>query len=300
MRRIVITGATGMIGAALAKCAVDKGIEVLCIVRSESKRIINLPKSDLVRTEFCEISEYDKFAFNGRYDLFFHLAWDKTFGASRDDVNVQVANIQHTLDAIRLAQRLGCRKFIGTGSQAEYGAATVPLGAETPANPTSGYGVAKYAAGKLGSLLCSQLSMDFNWVRILSVFGPLDGAQTLIMYTINELKAGRSPELTRCEQVWDYLYCDDSAKALLCIGENGVSGKTYTLGSGCPQRLSIFLELIRDIVAPDIELRFGEKAYYPHQPMYLSADITELAHDTGWKPEVSFEVGVRSILSAMK
>jgi len=43
-------------------------------------------------------------------------------------------------------------------------------------------------------------------------------------------------------------------------------------------------------------LQFSKKEYYPHQPMYLCADISELTNDTGWKPEVSFEEGVKRTL----
>jgi len=191
---------------------------------------------------------------------------------------------------------LGCKKFIGAGSQAEYGIVTEPLKPDTPVNPLSGYGIAKYAAGKLSGLLCTQLGLQFNWVRILSVYGPHDGAHTLIMYAINELRAGRSPEFTKCEQIWDYLYNDDSARAFLAIGEKGVDGKTYPLGSGNKKILSEYLEIIKNIIAPNITLQFGKKEYYPHQPMYLCADISELSNDTGWKPEVSFEEGIKLII----
>ena len=297
INKIVITGATGMIGAALARCAVKEGVEVLCIVRKDSGRLGNIPKSDWVKVEYCDINEYCSLNLSGSYDVFYHLAWEKTFGASRDDVDIQVNNIQYTLDAVRLAKRLGCKKFIGAGSQAEYGIVTKPLKPDTPVNPESGYGIAKYAAGKLSRLLCSQLDLQFNWARILSVFDPLDGANTLIMYTINEFQAGRSPELTKCEQVWDYLYCDDAARAFLAIGKNGVDGKNYPLGSGNKKKLSEYIEAIRDIIAPSATLQFGKKEYYPHQPMYLCADISELTGDTGWKPEVSFEEGIKQIIA---
>ncbi|MCL2219620.1 MAG: NAD(P)-dependent oxidoreductase [Chitinispirillia bacterium] len=298
MRKIVITGATGMIGAALAKCAASAGIEILCIVRKDSGRLGNLPKSGLIKVEYCGIDEYPNLNLVADYDVFFHLAWDKTSGALRDDVDIQLKNIQYTLDAVRLAKRLGCKKFVGAGSQAEYGVVTERLCPDTPVNPSSGYGIAKYTAGKLSRLLCSQIDMQFNWVRILSVFGPLDGAQTLIMYAINELLAGRSPELTRCEQMWDYLYCDDAAGALLALGDRGVDGKTYPLGSGSARRLSEYLESLKSVVKPDGALLFGKKDYYPHQPMYLCADISELTADTGWRPEVLFEDGIGRIITA--
>jgi nucleoside-diphosphate-sugar epimerase len=111
------------------------------------------------------------------------------------------------------------------------------------------------------------------------------------------LQKGHLPEYTKCEQRWDYLYCDDAAKALLAIGQNGVTGKTYPLGSGSKRKLSEYLELVKDIVAPDAVLQYGKKEYYPHQPMYLCADVSDLTNDTGWKPEVSFEEGIKKIIN---
>jgi len=282
-----------MIGSAIARCALEQDIDVLCIIRKDTNRLANLPKSEHIKIIYAGISEYARLNIQGDYDIFYHLAWEKTFGVSRDDVDIQMANVQYTLDAVHLAERLGCKKFVGAGSQAEYGIVTEPLKPETPVNPESGYGVAKYAAGKLSRLLCSQLNLQFNWVRIVSTYGPLDGAHTLIMYAINELLAGRSPEFTKCEQTWDYLYCDDAARAFLAVGENGVDGKTYPLGSGNKKRLSEYLGVIRDIIAPETALQFGKKEYYPHQPMYLCADISELTRDTGWRPEISFEWGIK-------
>ena len=297
MRKIVITGATSMIGVALTRCAIKEGIKILCIVRKDSKRLNNIPQSNLVNVEYCNIDEYNNLDLRDCYDVFYHLAWEKTSRVSRDDVDAQVNNIRYSLDAVRLSKRLGCKKFIGAGSQAEYGIVAESIKPETPVNPKSGYGIAKYTAGRLGCLLCSKIDIQFNWVRILSVYGQLDGAHSLIMYAIHELKSGRSPEFTKCEQIWDYLYCDDAARALLAIGENGIDGKFYPLGSGSKRKLSEYIEKIRDIIAPDIELKFGKKDYYPHQPMYLCADISELTNDTGWKPETSFEDGIKKIIN---
>ena len=297
MNRIVITGATSMIGSTIARCAINQNMDVLCIIREDTSRYNNLPKSEHVKIIYADISDYAKLDIKDSYDVFYHLAWDKTSSASRDDVDTQIDNVQYTMDAIRLAKRLSCKKFVGAGSQAEYGIVSEPLKSETPVSPESGYGIAKYAAGKLSRLLCAQLDLQINWVRILSVYGPHDGINSLIMYTIRELQTGHSPEFTKCEQIWDYLYCDDAAKALLAIGKNGVDGKTYPLGSGNKKKLSEYLEIIRDIIAPKIVLQLGKKEYYPHQPVYLCADISELINDTGWKPEVLFEEGIRKIIA---
>jgi nucleoside-diphosphate-sugar epimerase len=297
MKKIVITGATGMIGSAIARQSLMNGIEVLCIIRKDSNRFDNIPKSKGIKIILADLQDYSVLDNIGEnYDVFFHLAWDKTFGNERDNVDIQLKNIQYTLDAVRLAKRLGCSIFVGAGSQAEYGTVSEPLRPDTSINPQSGYGIAKYTACKLSGLLCSQLSMRHNWLRIISTFGPFDAPYTLIMHVINELLMGRSVELTKCEQIWDYLYSDDAARAFLAVAKNGIDGKIYPLGSGNPRKLSEYIKTIKNIINIDGILQFGKKEYYPYQPMYLCADIAELTRDTGWKPEVTFEDGIKTII----
>ena len=292
VKRIIVTGATGCVGSAIVRRALAKGMEVTCIVHQGSKRLSNLPQDESVSIVECNLSDYASLQLANTYDVFIHMAWEKTFGASRDDAEVQMRNIQYTLDAVQLAHRCRCSVFVGAGSQAEYGVQSVDLTPDLPVNPVSGYGIAKFAAGKLSAMLCKSLGMRQNWVRILSVYGPKDGENTLISYVIRELKSGRSPELTKCEQIWDYLYADDAADAILAIAEKGIDGKAYPLGSGKGRRLSEYIDDIRSLVNPSIDVKYGVKDYYPHQPMHLVADIREITKDTGWEPSCSFNNGL--------
>ena len=296
VHKIIVTGATGCVGSAIVRRALAQGKEVTCIVHEGSKRLANLPQDSRVKIVECNLSNYSSLQISGEYDAFIHMSWEKTFGASRDDAEVQMRNIQYTLDACHLARRCGCKVFVGAGSQAEYGVQTVDLTPDLHVNPESGYGIAKYAAGKLSAMLCKSLGIRQNWVRILSVYGPNDGENTLISYVIREMKAGRSPELTKCEQMWDYLYADDAADAILAIVENGMDGKVYPLGSGKGRKLSEYIDDIRNIVNPTISVNYGAKDYYPHQPMHLVADLQQLTADTGWKPQRNFVDGVREML----
>ena len=296
MKKIIVTGATGCVGSAVVRRALAWDIEVTCIVHQRSKRLSNLPHDNRVRIVECNLSDYKTLEIHEEHDAFIHLSWEKTFGASRDDAEVQTRNIQYTLDAVHLAHRCGCKVFVGAGSQAEYGVQSVDLTPELPVKPESGYGIAKYAAGKLSAMLCKSLGIRQNWVRILSVYGPNDGENTLISYVIRELKAGKSPELTKCEQIWDYLYADDAADAILAIAEKGIDGKAYPLGSGKGRKLFEYIEDIRKVVNPAVEVNYGIKDYYPHQPMYLVADIEDLEKDLGWKPSQKFCEGIKALV----
>ncbi|MBO4989874.1 MAG: NAD(P)-dependent oxidoreductase [Clostridia bacterium] len=288
--RIAVSGGTGMIASALLRYALLNGHEAIAIVRPSSSRMQNLPAG--VKILSCDLKDYASFAPQEKVDVFFHLAWAKTSVFGRDDVRTQEENIAYTLGAVELAHRMGAKCFVGAGSQAEYGRKEEKIGSFTPVNPESGYGIAKYAAGKLSFLACDKLGIRHCWTRILSVFGKGDAPTTLISYLAQCMKGGESPCLTPCEQIWDYLYVEDAARALFLIGEKGVHGKTYPVGSGKGAPLSEYVLTMRSLLAPDLPISFGGKAYYPHQPMYLVADLSELTKDTGFVPAYSFAEGI--------
>ena len=110
-------------------------------------------------------------------------------------------------------------------------------------------------------------------------------------------EAGERPSLTAGGQIWDYLYSDDVARALIAVAEKGRDGAIYCLGSGKPRRLRDYITAIRDAVDPDRPLTFGELPYYENQVMHLEADITNLTVDTGFTPQISFEEGIRKTLA---
>lgn len=297
---IILTGATSFIGVSLTTLALEQGHKVLAVIRKGSSNCVNLPYSPLLLIEEASLADYTNIRLMGSYDVCIHLAWDKTTLQGRDDVDAQCKNIQYTIDAVRMAYNAGCRVFLGVGSQAEYGTVNQPLNQHIAAFPTSGYGIAKLAAGQMSHLLCKQLGIRHNWARILSVYGKQDGSQTLLQYVIHMLLKGEKPLLTPCEQIWDYLYLDDCAKALLAIAESGIDGRIYALGSGVSRILRNYIVSIRDTIDPLLPLGFGEIDYYPHQPMFLQADITDLIHDTGYKPDTSFEEGIGKTIAAVR
>jgi len=298
VKRVLITGPTGSIGIALIKELIRQKIEVIAVCRNGSARIRNIPQHELVtivECDLCQLLSLD-IAAVGRIDILYHFGWDGTFGNSRNNMQGQLQNIQYSLDAVELAEKLGCSTFIGAGSQAEYGRTENMLNAFTPTFPENGYGIAKLCAGQMTRILCQQKGIRHIWTRILSVYGPYDGEKTMIMSLIGTLLKSKKPSLTKGEQQWDYLYSKDAAKAMYLLGERGVSGKIYCLGSGRIQPLHTYIEKIRDRIAPSAELGIGEIPYAPQQVMYLCADIRELTGDTGFMPRYTFEEGIQETI----
>lgn len=302
MKRVVITGPTGAIGVALINELIHRNIEIYAVCRPESKRIINIPQDSHVKIVNCDLNQLEKLSekIKENCDVFYHFGWDGTFGDSRNNIHGQLKNIQYTLDAVGTANKLGCRKFIGAGSQAEYGRVEGRIKPSTPTFPENGYGIAKLCAGQMSRILCEQKQMEHIWTRILSIYGPFDGKNTMIMSVIGKLLNGEKPELTRGEQQWDYLYAKDAGYAMYLLGEKGISGKTYCIGSGKTLPLAQYVRQLRDHISTELPLGFGEIEYAPKQVMNLCADISELTADTGFKPRYSFEEGIKETIDWYK
>ncbi|MET3939661.1 UDP-glucose 4-epimerase [Paenibacillus sp. PvP094] len=298
--KVVITGPTGSIGIALVQLFLENNVEVLAICRKGSTGIKYFPKSHLIKIVELNLDEYATANIQGQYDVFYHFAWNDSVGPGRNNVDTQNSNISYTLDAVRLAKDLGCHMFIGAGSQAEYGRSTYPLTSKTATFPENSYGIAKLSAGQLSRILCEQLEIKHVWARVLSVYGPYDDSQTMVIDSIRKMLLKESIDFTKGEQIWNFLYSKDAAKIFYELSLKGLDGKVYCIGSKDTRPLKSFIEQMRDEVSPLQPLKFGGIPYAPNQVMHLSADIAELEQDIGCIGLTTFSNGIRETVDYVR
>ncbi len=302
MEKAILTGATGAIGMALIQELIRNNVEMLVLCRKDSCRKNSIPVHPLITMKYCSLEQLETLENDTgkKYDTFYHFAWDGTMGNSRNDMHLQNRNVKYTLDAVCAAERFGCRTFIGAGSQAEYGRVEGILQAHTPVFPENGYGMAKLCAGQMSRILCEQKGMRHIWTRILSIYGPFDNPDTMIISTIGKLLQGQVPLLTKGEQKWDYLYSADAARAFFLLAEKGKSGKVYCIGSGTAYPLISYIELLRDSIDRNAALGIGKIPYGDKQVMFLCADISSLKEDTGFEPLYTFKEGIQATVEWYK
>ena len=294
----VITGPTGAIGSALCRRLLKEGIEVYAICNPQSTRLNALPIDKRLNIILCDINHLEQLSnrIPKKINAFFHLAWEKTSAAGRNDLSFQIRNIKNTISAVHAASSLNCNVFVGAGSQAEYGRTDGILKPCTPCWPENGYGMAKLCAGQMSRLECRKLEMAHIWMRVLSAYGPDDSMDTMIMSTIRKLLNCEEPQLTAGEQIWDYLYSDDAANAFFLAALHGPDGMAYPLGSGVARPLRMYAEMLRDAIDPSLPLGIGKVSYGPQQVMHLQADISVLQAHTGFTPSVEFAQGIEQTI----
>lgn len=292
IKTIVVTGAGGFIGRALVKKLVELSYQVVAIVHTldntenavEGARYIECSQdnySSIIET----LSEFSP-------DVFFHFAWMGTSGMLRSDEKSQLANVQGTCEAVKLASSAGCKRFVFASSIMGYEVDSEIKRMENP-NVNSIYSVAKLTADYMARIISNHLQIEYISALISNIYGPGEKSQRLINYSIRKLLAGENLSLSTCEQLYDFIYISDAVRFFIAIAENGTPGRTYYIGNRKVYPLKKFMIELRDIVAPNAKLGFGEMPLNGAKLTYDEFDKDILFNDMGIETEISFSEGIK-------
>lgn len=294
MRNVIITGANGFIGSNLVRKLNEERIRVYAIVRNKENAVYmsKLENVTVIECKMCDYLKMSRLDFNEEIDTFYHFAWDGHSGDKRLDYELQLNNVKYTCDAIKLAQFLGCKKFIFPGSIIEYeykkalekGLQNIGLG--------NIYGVAKITARQMGEVLAKNMGIDFITTIISNIYGIGEKSDRLFKSTLRKLIKGEKASFTECEQMYDFIYIDDAVEAFYIIGDKGQSFKNYYIGNINPKPLKEFIREIGNCVDKDAKLGFGDISFDGVSLEFNEFDIYSLYSDFKFEPKVTFKEGV--------
>ena len=277
--RIVVTGATSFIGRAVAADLEGCGHEVVRLRHSFNEEPDKLPESA---------------------DVWLHFAWAGSGSSDRADPVLQRFNADMTMEAVRKADELGCRRFVFAGSQAEYGHQQDggPKEEYGPTYPVSEYGKAKEVVRRLAEQYAEEsgTSMKYVHMRIFSVYGPGDHAYSLVNSLLEGFMKNETIELGNCTQLWNYLYISDAACAIRILCEKADAG-IYNVAGDDTRPLRAYVEELQALAGGRGFAAFGKRADNAEGPADLSPDISRLKA-LGFTPKVSFAEGIRTMLQS--
>jgi nucleoside-diphosphate-sugar epimerase len=300
-RRIFVTGAGGFVGAATVRAALADGHQVHALVRRPGAvRLAGLPGDLHVHiADLSDSQAITAFLVKTKPEIVVHPAWEGVGGALRAG-DVQFENIRTTLTLVDASIAAGVRKFIGFGSQAEYGRFDRRISEDDLPNPFLLYGAAKLSALHLTRQRAQEAGMAFAWLRLFAVFGPGDNANWLIPSVAAQLMQGVAPKCTAGTQKTDYLHIDDAAAATLAVAVTDDASGVFNLCSDAPVAVRAIIERLRDLAAPGLQLNFGEIPFGPNQIMHMEGDNSRLKAATGWAPTIDVLDGLADVVADMR
>ena len=148
----------------------------------------------------------------------------------------------------------------------------------------------------MGKAKAGKLGMRFFW-PLINTYGEGERSARLVNTIIRKIFSNESPNLSDGAQYYDFVHVSDVAHALYLIGEKGVDGTNYTIGSGEAKPLREYLEMVGRIVnemnGSNVLLGFGRITRNVVSLPKEVFDSEKLEKDTGFRPQISFEEGIR-------
>ena len=298
MKKAIVTGATGFIGKFLVRELIKQNIEVIAVVRKETKNLKTI-KALPVRIIECNISDYymlpDIIA-DRDIDAVFHIAWQGVSDQDARDEVIQMQNLQSTLDLIDAMYTIKIGTFVGCGSLHEAEALVEMQEDKIISNLSYMYKTTKTAAHWMGKAKCGTYGIRFFW-PLINTYGEEERSARLVNTIIRKVLHGETPDLSAGNQYYDFVHVSDVARALILIAEKGVDGTNYTIGSGDAKPLKEFLKIVGQVAndlhgGEPVELGFGKITSNVISLPITTFDVTKLYKDTGFKPLIPFREGI--------
>ena len=289
MKKYIVTGAAGFLGCNLTERLMQEDAHIYAVARPNSPHNARLTPSERLIIVPADLSDYARLdeMIGTPCDVFFHLAWQ----GGRYDFAAQYGNIADTIGALEAAARLGCHRFICTGSQAEYGRQPALITEETCPHPVCAYGAAKLAACALSRVRAAELGIEWLWGRVFSLYGKYEQEGRMLPALVKSLRSEQPFALSSSgAQNWDYLYAADAADALLALAERGRAGEIYNIANGSYRPLRDYIEEARAVIAPQCDVAYGAA---DADVFSLQPSVEKIRRDTEWQPVTDFVDGLR-------
>ncbi|WP_267331330.1 MULTISPECIES: dTDP-glucose 4,6-dehydratase [unclassified Gilliamella] len=323
--KIIITGGAGFIGSAVVRYLIEQtDDEVLVIDKltyagnlESLDKVFNNNRFHFKRIDICDRSSLTKAINAFRPDIIMHLAAESHVDRSIDNPSTFIeTNIIGTFTLLEEAliywKKLDSDKqerfrFHHISTDEVYGDlhGTNNLFTEkTPYSPSSPYSASKASSDHLVRAWHRTFNLPIVITNCSNNYGPYHFPEKLIpLMILNALEGKPLPVYGNGQQIRDWLYVEDHARALYLVATQAKNGETYNIGGHNEQKnidvVNIICELLEELVPikpynikhyKDLITNVTDR---PGHDQRYAIDASKIYHDLGWKPQETFESGMR-------
>ncbi len=296
---ILVAGGSGFIGSNLIKDLIFEGFKVISISQNRSKikkkiknvtylfQNLNTPiKKDLFSDEIDHIVNCSGYIDHRDLTTGGKAVFDNHFGSIYYLVN--------------LAIELEVKSLINIGSSDEYGQNKSPLKESIRESPLSPYALGKLTATHYLQKCYKQGFLNTVTLRPFLVFGEMQNKDRFLPYLIDNCLNNREFNVTKGEQLRDYLYIRDLNKAIIkTFGNHKAYGEVINVASGVPISIKEVITYVQKIIGKGKPI-FGGINYRNGESMELYADIQKAKKILKWEPQHNFKESVINVIKWYK
>jgi nucleoside-diphosphate-sugar epimerase len=297
-RSVLITGATGFIGANLVRKLIDLGAKVNVLIRPSSSiwrlndclQQINILRGDL--NSFKDLA-YAVEASNP--DVIFHLATARGNGdhTSFNYIQTSIMGAAHLIECMRQS---ACKRLIVTGGSTEY-APSVSAIAETHAlMPVTLHGAVKASASLLYHQASYAEGLEISQLRLFHVYGPWESGHRFLPQAIKLVRLGKPVPLVTGLSRRDWIHVDDVVRAMIIAAlPESVTG-IFNIGSGKEHTNNEVLDTLESIFNRHIDRVLDNIPKRPTDSEHRYADNSKALAQLGWAPRYGLLQGIQNTL----
>ncbi len=301
MKRVLITGGTGFVGANLARRLLADGCEVHLLVRPGFRgwRVEGVRGDLRFQTATLEDTEaVSKAVAEVKPDAVFHLAAHGAYPDQTDGRRMFATNVLGTRNLVTASLAAGVGSIVVAGSSSEYGRGSAPHSEADIPNPENDYGRTKVTATAWCSWKARATGAAITTLRLYSVYGPWEEPTRLVPRLIVEGRRGRFPLLANPATARDFVYVDDAVEAFVRAAEAGASGggAVYNVGTGRQTTLAEAAGAADELFGLSGEPVWGGMPDRTWDTTCWVADNRLIREALGWRLRTEFRGGVRKTL----
>ena len=305
MKRVVVTGASGFIGANLARQLLHEGHEVHLFLRRSHQGWRLAEVVGHVRCHELCVEDRDKVGQAVREirpDWVFHLA---AYGAYSSQVGMEPmigTNLLGCSVLVDACAKVGFEGFIHAGSSSEYGCKDHAAKEDGLAQPNSDYAITKLAATHYCQLAARVHDLNIVTARLYSIYGPYEEPTRLIPTLVVQGMAGKLPPLVSPGIARDFVYVDDAVGAMLQLAsaKPPERGAVYNVCTGKQSTLESVVATARRIMNITEEPVWGNMQPRSWDTNVWVGSTDLIARQIGWRAEANVEEGLRKTIDWFK
>ncbi len=292
--KIFVTGATGFVGSAFCRLALNHGHEIAGLIQPGKNPPADIPaggkmkwfQGTLAGLPLKNIEQFQP-------DACVHLAWIATPGVYLESPDNE-KYLQWSLDMARRLREIGVSHIIGAGTCIEYQISDAPLSEDfTPVNPTTLYARCKNALRETLEAEAQKDGWHFCWGRIFYPYGVGEHPARLCSSLIQKLRRGEMLVLKTPDSRKDYIYIEDLAAAILLTVEKKFTG-TINWGTGGGVSVREIAGMAATMLGrPELVQNQNPPAADPFP--FVVADAARLKQ-LGWQPQVDLRTGLARLI----
>jgi nucleoside-diphosphate-sugar epimerase len=290
MSRVLVTGASGFIGAAAVRALASTEHEVHAV----SSRVVRDDPS--ITWHVADLLDGDvsgELIETLRPELLLHLAWYAEHGRFWTSLE-NVRWVEATLRLFRSFAAHGGRRAVVAGTCAEYQWGVgdgVCHEQSTPLRPATLYGISKGSTRAVAEVFAQEVGLELGWGRVFHLYGPGEPATRLVPSVACGLLNGSEVSTSSGTQVRDFLHVEDVAGAFVALLDSAVTGPV-NIGSGQGVTVRQVVEMVMGAVGGHGRLELGSEPLRSGEPPVLVADVRRLADEVGFRPRMSLQEGI--------